>query len=98
MRVKNDHEVQTLIDNMAQNEYRAGAEKKKMGVFGVSENSAILENQTAMNKQIKALTKHVQAITMGQLQVQHAQVQQVAAPKCDFCGEGHEMVNVCLKG
>jgi len=42
-----------------------------------------------MNKQIEALTKHVQEITMGQLQVQHAQVQQVAAPKCDLCGEGH---------
>ena len=26
---------------------------------------------------------------MGQLQVQHAQIQQVTAPKCDFCGEGH---------
>ena len=32
MRVKNDHEVQTLIDNMAQNEYRAEAEKKKRGL------------------------------------------------------------------
>jgi hypothetical protein len=36
-----------------------------------------------MNKQIEALTKHVQAITMGQLQVQYSQVKQVAAPKCD---------------
>jgi len=26
---------------------------------------------------------------MGQLEVQHAQVQQVAAPKCHLCGEGH---------
>ena len=50
MKVKNDPEVQTLIENMAQNEYCAEAEKKKRGVFGVSENNAILENQTTKNK------------------------------------------------
>jgi len=67
MRVKTDHEIKTLIENMTQNVYRAKAEKKKRGVFWVSESSAFLENQTSMNKQIKALTKHVQEITMGQL-------------------------------
>jgi len=35
MRVKTDHEVQTVIENMAQNEYRADAEKKKRGVLGL---------------------------------------------------------------
>jgi len=54
MRVKTDHEVQTQIENMAQNEYRAEAEKKKQGVFGVSESSATLANQTTMNKHIEA--------------------------------------------
>jgi hypothetical protein len=36
-KVKTDHEVQTLIENMTNNEYRADAEKKKRGVFGVSD-------------------------------------------------------------
>ena len=44
MRVKTDHEIQTLIENMTQNEYRDEAEKKKMGVFWVSESSAFLAN------------------------------------------------------
>ncbi|KEH25741.1 hypothetical protein MTR_6g033930 [Medicago truncatula] len=34
MRVKTDHEVQTLIENMAQNEYRVDAEKKKRAFLG----------------------------------------------------------------
>jgi len=33
---KTDHEVEALIESMAQNEYRADAEKKKRGVYGVS--------------------------------------------------------------
>ena len=33
MRVKTDHEVQTLIENMSQNEYYAEAEKMKKGRF-----------------------------------------------------------------
>jgi len=49
LRVKTDHEVQTLIENMAQNEYRADSEEKKRGVFGVSDHTAILANQAAMN-------------------------------------------------
>jgi len=43
----------------------------------VNDNTAILANQTTMNKHFETLTKQVQAITMGQLQAQHAQVQQV---------------------
>jgi len=35
MRFKTDHEVQTLIENMAQNEYRVDAEKKKRGFLGL---------------------------------------------------------------
>ena len=58
MRVKTDHEVQTLIENMSQNEYCAEAEKMKKGVFGVSESIVILANKTAMNNQIETLTKH----------------------------------------
>jgi len=67
MRVKTDHEIKTLIENMTQNVYRVEAEKKKRGIFWVSESSPFLENQTSMNKQIEVLTKHVQEITMGQL-------------------------------
>jgi len=83
MRVKTDREVQTLIENMAQNEYRTDADKKKMEVFGVSDNTTILENQAAMNKQLEALTKYVQGLSMGN------QAQQVAAIRCDFCGGGN---------
>jgi len=50
MIVKTDYEVQTLIENMAENEYRADVEKKKKGVFWVSDNTTILANQAAMNK------------------------------------------------
>ena len=45
-----------------------------------------------IEKWVETLTKHVQAITMGQLQAKQAQVQQVqqaASSKCDLCGEGH---------
>jgi len=49
---KTDHEVQELIESVAQNEYRADAEKKKRGVYGVSDTTSILANQAAMNKQI----------------------------------------------
>jgi len=54
---KTDHEIEALIESMAQNEYRADAEKKKRGVYGVSATTSILPNQAAMNKQIEALTK-----------------------------------------
>jgi len=83
MRVKTDHEVQTLKENMAQNDNRANAEKKKRGVFGVSDNTTILANQVVMNKPLEALTKNVYGLTLAQ------QKQQMAAVKCDFCGEGH---------
>jgi len=65
LRVKIDHEVQTLIENMAHNEYCSDAEKKKRGVFGVSDTTSILANQEAMNKQIKTLTKELHAYTMA---------------------------------
>ena len=54
---KTDHEVEALIESLAQNEYRADAEKKKRGVYWVSDTTSILANQAAMNKQIEALTK-----------------------------------------
>jgi len=68
---------------MAQNEYRADAEKKKRGVYGVSDTTSILANQAAMNKQIEALTKEFQGFTLANKQ------QQVVAVRCDLCGEGH---------
>jgi hypothetical protein len=68
---------------MAGNEYRAEAKKKERGVFGVIEQTAILANQAAMNMQIKALTKEFQGFTLAHKQ------QQVAAIKCDLCGEEH---------
>jgi hypothetical protein len=74
MRTKTDHEIWNLIENMTQNEHRANAEKKKRGVFKVSDNTAILAIQSTMNKHLETLTKQLQAITMGQLQAQHAQV------------------------
>jgi len=80
---KTDHEVQDLIESMAQNEYRADTEKKKRGVFGVSDTTSILANQAAMNKQIEALTKEFQGFTLANKQ------QQVVAVRCDLCGEGH---------
>jgi len=52
-------------------------------VFGVSDNTTILANLAAMDKQLVDLTKHVQGLTMA------TKSQQVAAVKCDFCGEGH---------
>ena len=54
---KTYHEVEALIESMAQNEYCVDAEKKKRGVCGVSDTTSILANQAAMNKQIEALTK-----------------------------------------
>jgi len=78
---KTDHEVEALIESMAQNEYRADAEKKKRRVYGVSDTISILANQAAMNKQIEALTKEFQGFTL-------ANKQQVAVVKCDLCGEG----------
>ena len=59
---------------MAQNEYRADAEKKKRGVYGVSDTTSILANQAAMNKQIEALTKEFQGFTLANKQQQVAAV------------------------
>lgn len=84
MRMKTDHEVQTLIENMAQNEYRVDAEKKKRGVFGVSDSITILANQAAMNKQLEFLTKQFHGLSIEK------QNQQVAAIRCDLCGEWRE--------
>jgi len=80
---KTDHEVEDLIESMAQNEYRADAEKKKRGVYEVSDTTSIQANQAAMNKQIEALTKEFQDFSLANKQ------QQVAAVRCDLCGEGH---------
>jgi len=80
---KTNHEVQDLIESMAQNEYRADAGKKKRGVFGVSDTTSILANQAAMNKKIEALTKEFQGFTLANKQ------QQVATVRCDLCGEAH---------
>jgi len=81
---KIDHEVEALIESMTQNKYRANAEKKKRGVYGVSDTTSILANQAAMNKQIEALTKEFQGFSLANKQ------QQVAAVRCDLCGDGHE--------
>jgi hypothetical protein len=83
LKSKTDHEAQALIENMAANEYRVDAEKKKRGVFGVSDQTAILANQATMNKQLETLTKEFHGFTMTNKQ------QQVAAIRCDLCGEGH---------
>jgi len=64
------------------NEYHAEAAEKR-GVFGVSDHTAILANQAAMNKQLETLTKEFHGFTMANKQ------QQVAAIRCDLCGEGH---------
>jgi hypothetical protein len=79
---KTDHEVLALIETMASNEYRADAKKKERGVFGVSDQTAILANQPAMNKQLETLTKKLHSYTL-------ANKQHVAAVRCDLCGEGH---------
>jgi len=83
LKVKTYHEVQALIENMAANEYRADAEKKKRGVFRVSDHTAILANQEAMNKQLETLTKEFHGFNMAN------KPQQVATIICDLCGEGH---------
>jgi hypothetical protein len=83
LRSKTDHEVQALIESMAANEYCAVVDKKKRGVFGVSDHTVILANQAAINKQLKTLTKEFHGFTMANKQ------QQVAAVRCDLCGEGH---------
>jgi len=62
---KTDHEVKALIESMAQNEYRVDAEKKKRGVYGVSDTTSILDNQEAMKKQIEVLTKEFQGFTLA---------------------------------
>ena len=97
MKTKTDHEVRNLIENMTENEHRADSEKKKRGVFGVNDNTSILANQTTMNKHLETLTKQVQAITMGQLQAQHAKVQQVQQ-RCDFCQGDHANGECSLEG
>ena len=50
-----------------------------------------------MNKHLETLTKQLQAITMGQLQAQHAQVQQVQQ-RCDFCQGDHPNGECTLEG
>lgn len=87
-----DLEIQTLIENMAQNANRAETERGKRAVIGVNKNSIILANQTLISKQMEELTKQVQAINMGQAQFQQAKVHhiwQASVLRCDFCGEGH---------
>jgi hypothetical protein len=49
--------------------------EENKGVFEVNENSDMLVNQTLMSKQMRAHTKQVQAMSMGQVQAQQAQVQ-----------------------
>jgi hypothetical protein len=49
----------------------------------VSDQTAILANQAAMNKQLETLTKEFHGFTMANKQ------HQVVAVKCDLCGEGH---------
>jgi len=73
IREKTDLEVQTLIEIMAQNEYCVEIEQSEKGVLGVNENSIILASQTLMSKQIEALSKQVQAISIRQVQVQQIQ-------------------------
>jgi len=89
---KADHEVEALIESMTQNEYRADAEKKKREVYGVSDTTSILANQAAMNKKIEALTKEFQGFSLANKQ------QQVAAVRCDLCGEGHANGECVHKG
>jgi len=79
LKVKTDHEVQALIENMAQNEYRTDSEKKRRGVFGVIDHTAILANQAAMNKQLETLTKEFHGYTMAN------KPQKVAASRCYLC-------------
>jgi hypothetical protein len=83
LKSKTDHEVQALIESMAANEYRVNPDKKKRGIFGVSDQTAILANQAAMNKQLDTLTKEFHSFTMDNEQ------QQVAAVRCDLCGKAH---------
>ena len=49
----------------------------------MSDTTSILANQAAMNKQIETLTKELHAYTLAN------KPQQVAAIRCDLCGEGH---------
>ncbi|XP_039688632.1 uncharacterized protein [Medicago truncatula] len=91
LRVKTNHEVQTLIENMVSNEYRAEAKKKERGVFGVSDTTSILANQATMNKKIETLTKEVHAYQLSNKQ-------QAAAIRCDLCGEGHPNGECVLEG
>jgi len=73
IRVKADLKVQNLIEIMAQNEYCVEIEQGKIGVLGVNENIIILASQTLMSKQMEALSKQVQAISIRQVQVQQIQ-------------------------
>jgi hypothetical protein len=57
--------------------------KRERRVFGVSDHTALLANQASMNKKLETLTKEFHGFTMANKQ------QQVAAIKCDLCGEGH---------
>jgi len=84
IRVKIDFGVQNLIEIMAQNEYCVEIEKGEIRVLGVNENSIVLASQILMSKQMEALSKQVQAISIRQVQVQQPQVL-----RCEFCGEGH---------
>jgi len=58
---------------MAQNEYCVEIEQNEIGVLGVNENSIIPASQALMSKQIEALLKQVQAISIRQVQVQQIQ-------------------------
>jgi len=52
LKSKIDNEDQALIENMAQNEYCIDADKKKMGVFGVSDNTTILLTKQLLEQNV----------------------------------------------
>jgi len=49
-----------------------------------------------MSKQLEALSKQVQAISIRQVQIQ--QVQKAQVLRCKFCGEGHTNVECVPEG
>jgi hypothetical protein len=84
---KVEREARTLIEAMAQNEYRVqndrGA-KKKAGMLDLDTGTTLLAQQAKMNNNIESLLKVFINQTTPPAPVNAAQ-----GVQCDFCGQGH---------
>ncbi|KAK2359227.1 hypothetical protein QL285_084620 [Trifolium repens] len=87
-------EAKDIIDDMAQNEYKAFYDrnsKKKGGLLELDTQTALLASTKLMNTQMSTLLKHLTSTPS-------TQVNQVQGLRCDFCHQAHENGECMPKG